>query len=177
MWYVRKPAAAAPRSHCCLLPSVNFHFIFRHHKYWSHKISLLPPSVPPFPEDFIQVRRCVHPKEMNTKASKKCGRSDIWKYFQVYKEAKFKAWTFCTLCSKQVNYTDTMSTGVLLRYLQKCHRKEYDLVLKLDVEKKKKIQKTSETQAKISGFVAYFPSFEKAYTHWVIDTYQPLHSW
>ena len=133
-------------------------------------------SLPPFPDDVIQVRRCVRPNETNAKASKKCGRSDVWKYFQVYKEAQFKAWTFCTLCSKQVNYTDTMSTGMLLRHLRKCHRKEYDSVLELDVEKKKKIQKTSESQAKISGFVAYFPSFEKAYTHWVIQTYQPLSS-
>jgi hypothetical protein len=76
---------------------------------------------------------------------------------------------------KQVNYTDTMSTGMLFRHLQKCHRTEYDLVLKQDVEKKN-IQKTSECQAKISGFVAYFPSFEKACTHWVIQTYEPLSS-
>ncbi len=31
------------------------------------------------------------------------------------------------------------------------------------------------TTAKL-GFIAYFPSFEKAYTNWVIQTYQPLSS-
>jgi hypothetical protein len=102
--------------------------------------TLLPPSLPPW---------CICPNETNAKASKRCGRSAVWKYFQVYKEAKFKAWTFCTLCSKQVNCTDTMSTGMLLRHLRKCHRTKYDLVLKLDVENRKKIQKTSECQAKI----------------------------
>jgi hypothetical protein len=50
------------------------------------------------------------------------------------------------------------------------------ILLEQDVEKKKKVQKTSECQAKISGFVAYFSSFEKAYMHWVIQTYQPLSS-
>jgi hypothetical protein len=128
--------------------------------------TLLPPSLPPFPWDVIQVGRCICPNEMNAKASKKRGRSAIWKYFQVYKEAKFK----------QVNYTDTMSTGMLLRHLRKCHRTEYNSVLEQDVEKKEKVQKTSECQAKISGFVAYLSSFEKAYMHWVIQTYQPLSS-
>jgi hypothetical protein len=47
---------------------------------------------------------------------------------------------------------------MLLRHSWKCHRTKYDLVLELDKEKKKKIQKASESQAKISGFVAYFPS-------------------
>jgi hypothetical protein len=132
--------------------------------------------LPPFPKDVIQVERCIGPNKTNAKASKKCGQSDEWKYFQVYMEAKFKAWTFCTLCSKQVYYTETMSTGMLLRYLQIYHRKEYDSVLELNVEMKNKVQKTSESQAKISGFVATSPSFEKSYTHWVIQTYQPLSS-
>jgi hypothetical protein len=59
--------------------------------------TLLPPSLPPFPKDVIQVGRCICPNEMNAKAFMMCGRPAIWKYFQVYKEAKFKAWPFCTL--------------------------------------------------------------------------------
>jgi hypothetical protein len=85
--------------------------------------TLLPPSLPPLPQDVIQVGRCICPNETNTNTSKKCGRSTVGKYFQVYKAAKFKAWTFCTLCLKQVNYTDTMSTGMLLRHLQRRRRR------------------------------------------------------
>jgi len=132
--------------------------------------------LPPLPSNGIQAEMFAHPSKASLKASKKGGRSIIWKYFQVYKEAKFKAWTFCTLCSKQVNYTDTMSTGILLRHLQKCHKQEYGSVVEKDLERKAKDKSTSGSQSKISGFIAYFPSFEKAYTNWVIQTYQPLSS-
>jgi hypothetical protein len=46
----------------------------------------------------------------------------------------------------------------------------------MDLERKAKDKSISGSQSKISGFIAYFPSFEKAYTNWVIQTYQPLSS-
>jgi hypothetical protein len=54
--------------------------------------------------------------------------------------SKVQGMDFLYFVFKQVNYTETMSTGMLLRHLWKCHRKEYDSVLKLGVEKKKKVQ-------------------------------------
>ena len=84
------------------------------------------------------------------------------------------------LCDKDVHYTETMSTGMLIRHLRKHHRKEYDIVMDLEATKKQKVQenasKGKQGQTKVTSFVTYFPTFEKALIDWMIQTYQPISS-
>ncbi len=84
------------------------------------------------------------------------------------------------LCDKDVNYTEMMSTGMLIRHLQKHHRNEYDMLMDLEVTKKQKVQQSAarvkQGQTKVSSFVSYFPSFEKALIDWMIQIYQPISS-
>ncbi len=86
---------------------------------------------------------------------------------------KYKSWAFCSLCQSDVYYMDTMSTGMLLRHLRKHHREEYNNVLDAEVQKQKK-PKLDTDQPKILGFVTYFPTFQKAYINWMVQTYQPI---
>jgi hypothetical protein len=71
--------------------------------------------------------------------SKKHGRSETWKYFEVFKENKYKAWAYCTICESDVYYTNTTSTGMLVRHLRKYHRDSYDEVMELELQKKQKL--------------------------------------
>jgi hypothetical protein len=84
------------------------------------------------------------------------------------------------ICDKDVHYTEMMSTGMLIRHLWKHHRKEYDMVMELEVTKKQKVQenalKGKHGQTKVTSFVTYFPTFEKALIDWMIQTYQPISS-
>jgi hypothetical protein len=62
---------------------------------------------------------------------------------------------------------------MLLRHLRKHHREEYSNVLDAEVQKRKK-SKLADDQPKISGFVTYFPTFQKAYINWMVQTHQPI---
>jgi len=118
------------------------------------------------------------PSAAAARIPKKHGRSSVWKYFLVFKERRYKAWTYCTSCQRNIFYTDTMSTGMLLRHLRKYHRDKFDELIELEVENMKeaeeKAQIAADSQKKITGFVTYLPSSEKAFVRWVIETFQPL---
>jgi hypothetical protein len=73
--------------------------------------------------------------------AKKNARSEVWKHFQVFKERLYKSWTFCIHCNRNVFYTDTMSTGMLIWHLRKHHRDQYDAFIEVEVEKEKKEKK------------------------------------
>jgi hypothetical protein len=57
------------------------------------------------------------PSPSKARMTKKNARSEVWKHFQVFKERLYKSWTFCIHCNRNVFYTDTMSTGMLIRHL------------------------------------------------------------
>jgi len=118
------------------------------------------------------------PSPSKARMTKKNARSEVWKHFQVFKERLYKSWTFCIHCNRNVFYTDTMSTGMLIRHLRKHHRDQYDAFIEVEVEKEKKEEKKRKTtasgQKKVTGFMSYFPNHEKALINWVIKTYQPL---
>jgi hypothetical protein len=61
--------------------------------------------------------------------TKKHGWSEVWHFFEVFQDVKYKAWAFCTLCCTDINYTDTMNMGMLVRHLQKQHKDEYYKVI------------------------------------------------
>jgi hypothetical protein len=119
-------------------------------------------------DDEVEIR-----EKTKTWSRKKHARSEVWKFFEVFKEMMYKSWAFCSLCQSDVYYTDTMSTGMLLRHLRKHHREEYNNVLDAEVQKQKK-PKLDTDQPKIAGFVTYFPTFQKSYINWMVQTYQPI---
>jgi hypothetical protein len=67
-----------------------------------------------------------------------------------------------------------MSTGMFIRHLRKEHRDQYSEVMEVEMKKKKRIDSEATKQPKISNFVTQFPSFEKAFINWMVQTYQPL---
>jgi hypothetical protein len=138
-------------------------------------------SLPPFLDNIIQdIGDIIDLDSPKKSITKKHARSDVWRYFQVFKEAKYKAWTYCMLCDKDVHYTEMMSTRMLIRHLWKHHRKEYDMVMELEMTKMQKVQenalKGKQGQTKVTSFVTYFPTFEKVLIDWMIQTYQPISS-
>jgi hypothetical protein len=68
--------------------------------------SLINDSTEPEPINVLKARK-----------NKKNARSEVWKYFEVFKDTAYKSWTYCSLCKSKVYYTDTMSTGMLTRHL------------------------------------------------------------
>jgi hypothetical protein len=94
------------------------------------------------------------------------------------KKNKCKAWAYCTICESNVYYIDTMSTGMLVRHLRKYHQDDYDEVMELEVQKNQKLSGTKpsekENQLKMTKFIMYFLTFEKAFINWMIQMYQPI---
>ncbi len=87
--------------------------------------SLINDSAEPEPINVLKARK-----------NKKNARSEVWKYFEVFKDPAYKSWTYCSLCKSEVYYTDTMSTGMLTRHLWQYHKVEYNNVLASEVSKK-----------------------------------------
>ncbi len=115
------------------------------------------------------------------RASKRNTKSGIWKFFEIYKDPKIQNMAFCLLCKKDVNYTFTMSTGMLTRHIRSKHRFEYQAMLEEEISKKSRPNTASKSndvkvQSSIDKFVEVCSGFDKTLTDWVIQTYQPLHA-
>jgi hypothetical protein len=93
------------------------------------------------------------------RVSKKNGRSDIWKYFDVFAGSQYKDYAFCTVCQSEVYYTMTMSTCMLTRHLKKFHREEYNSMVELQTTKKHKVDSVDLSQVSLSKFLVGAPSF------------------
>jgi len=63
---------------------------------------------------------------LRKRGTKRNAKSGIWKYFEVYKERKFSHLAFCKLCNSDINYTISMSTGMLTRHMRVRHRINYE---------------------------------------------------
>ena len=99
----------------------------------------------------------------------------IWDYFKTI--ASDKTHVFCTLCSQNVNYGKSRSTGMLERHVQRKHLKVHSFETAKAVKKKMDAQGDSGstmTQSSLTGFVVHCPSFEERTLRWMIKTYQPL---
>jgi hypothetical protein len=62
-------------------------------------------------------------------------KNEVWQFFQVYNEKKFKTHTFCCLCKSDVSYGKTHSTNNLEKHIQRHHNKEYAIIMKDRAEK------------------------------------------
>jgi hypothetical protein len=112
------------------------------------------------------------------RVAKKDARSLIWRYFELYKDAKSKHLAFCTLCKQDVNYTAAKSPGMLTRHVRTRHRTVYDAML--EEEEAKKLRAVGDdkekvlVQSSIEKFSDMTSNFEKKLVSWLIQTYQPL---
>ncbi len=57
------------------------------------------------------------------------GKSEVWQFFQVYDEKKFKTHAFCLLCKCDVNYGSTHSTSNLEKHIKRHHNIEYGRIM------------------------------------------------
>jgi hypothetical protein len=106
------------------------------------------------------------------RGTKRNAKSGIWKYFEVYQERTFAHLAFCKLCNSDINYTISMSTGMLT-----WHMSEYEEYLDKDMAKKLRNDADSDNskvQLSLDSFVKHGPSFEKKSFSWIVQIYQPL---
>ncbi len=105
-------------------------------------------------------------------------RSWVWSHFKPIMTNKDHA--FCVLCSENIFYGASRSTGMLERHIQRRHPKVHSDMLKArSQERLAKIGNgedgaTELTQSSMSGFVVACPTFESCLLKWMIKTYQPL---
>lgn len=118
--------------------------------------------------------------------AKKNAKAGIWKFFEVYSDKALRHMAYCKICQGDINYTLTMSTGMLTRHMRSKHRKEYEEMLEEAAVKRIEANcngsslstqdETDKLQCSIENFVEFSPGFEKKLLAWIIDTYQPLHA-
>jgi len=115
---------------------------------------------------------------------KKNAKSAIWKFFEIYSDKHLKHLAHCKICNEDINYTLTMSTGMLTRHLSRKHREEYAEMLEQDALSKVQASSCSmissldvavKVQSSIESYVKFGPAFEMKLLDWIIQTYQPLH--
>jgi hypothetical protein len=68
--------------------------------------------------------------------AKKNAKAGVWKFFEVYSDKALRHMAYCTICQADVNYTLTMSTGMLTRHTRSKHRREYEAMLEEEAFKK-----------------------------------------
>jgi hypothetical protein len=100
------------------------------------------------------------------------GKSEIWKYFQIYNEKKYSNLAFCILCNKDINYGKTHSTSTLDQHLQRRHVEEFNSLM---VEKtNKRLCTDVPKQSKLTDFINVKSKYEDCLLKWMMSTYQPL---
>lgn len=120
------------------------------------------------------------PPLQNVAVTKRKKRTSwVWDCFK--SQASDKKHAFCLLCSSNVYYGDSRSTGMLERHLRRKHGKEYSEAVSNLAKKKLEEEQAMESsssahlsQSTLSGFVVHCPSFEACLLRWMIKTYQPL---
>jgi hypothetical protein len=104
------------------------------------------------------------------------GTNEVWQYFRVYNEKRFKTHAYCGLCNKDVFYGLSHATGNLEKHMSRHHKEDYKEIM---CERANKRQCTasihsSQAQTKLTNYVTKCPEYEESLTKWMIQTYQPL---
>jgi hypothetical protein len=102
---------------------------------------------------------------------KKNARAGVWNFFEVCSNKALWHIAYCTICQVNVNYTLTMSTGMLTRHMRSKHWREYEAMLEEEAFKKidanynsscvSTQDLTDKLQCSIENFVEFSPMFEK----------------
>ena len=107
-------------------------------------------------------------------------KNEVWQFFQVYNEKKFKTHVFCMLCKSDVSYGKTHSTSNLEKHIQRQHKKEYTSIMKERADKRLKvhaeisISTSFQKQQKLSNYMEKADDYQECLVKWMIDSYQPL---
>ena len=100
------------------------------------------------------------------------GKSEIWKYFQIYNEKQYSNLAFCILCNSDINYGKTHCTSTLNQHLQRRHVEEFNSLM---VEKaNKRLCTDVPKQSKLTDFINVKSKYEDCLLKWMISTYQLL---
>jgi hypothetical protein len=115
----------------------------------------------------------VHQRKRSKKRNAKSG---IWHFFEVYHDPKFQNLAFCLLCQQDVNYSKTMSTGILTRHVRKKHQCNYKAMLESEITKKFRANAESNVKLQwcIDKYAEFNSFFDAKLTRWIVQTYQPL---
>ncbi len=114
------------------------------------------------------------------RSAKRNAKSGIWQFFEIYKDLKLHNLAYCLLCKVDVNYSTTMSTGMLTRHVRTKYRNEYQNMLEEEISKKLRADPASNSvgnvkvQSSIEKYVEFNSTFEAKLTHWIVQTYQPF---
>ena len=107
-------------------------------------------------------------------------KNEVWQFFQVYNEKKFKTHVFCMLCKSDVSYGKTHSTSNLEKNIQRKHKTEYDIIMAERANKRLKIHAensfdaTSYKQKLLSDYTVRSDDYQECLVKWMINSYQPL---
>ena len=107
------------------------------------------------------------------------GKDEVWEFFQIYDEKKFRTHAFCILCNSDVNYGRTHSISNLEKHVQRHHEKEYENVMCERANKRLKLREANVTstgiQQKLTNFMkSSTVEYQECLRHWMNDSYQPL---
>jgi hypothetical protein len=114
------------------------------------------------------------------KRNANAAKNEVWQFFQVYNEKKFRTHVFCMLCKSDVSYGKTHSTSNLEKHIQRQHKKEYTIIMKDRADKCFKvhaeisISTSLQKQQKLSNYMERADDYQECLVKWMIDSYQPL---
>lgn len=103
------------------------------------------------------------------------GRNEVWQFFRIYNEKRFKQHVFCLLCEKDVYYGLSHATSNLEKHISRHHKDDYKAIMCDRANKRQCVENTMVgSQESIIKFVKNCPSYEDCLLRWMIQTYQPL---
>ena len=123
---------------------------------------------------FFDLHSPLLPRKIRLKRRPKS--SWVWEHFKVQQADKKNA--LCLLCSKNIYYGLSCSTGMLECHIRRSHVKEYSEAMKNHAQEKL-LNSSNDNgtadlmQSSINGFVVTCPTFESYLLKWMIKTYQP----
>jgi hypothetical protein len=89
------------------------------------------------------------------RVAKKNPCSEVWQYFDVFTDRKYKSYAFCKLCQPEVYFTPTMSTGMLTCHIQKHHHEEHEKVIEAQITEQGKLCLGEVSQLSVTKFTVY----------------------
>jgi hypothetical protein len=134
-------------------------------------------------DDETKKKNSVRSIKIPMKTSKtRLKKSWVWCFFESASNGN-KAFCFCTLCSTDIKYGLSRSTGMLERHIKNRHPQKYAekvaehvlQTLQLEVSQSSSSKsKSSDSKKTLSSYLIPYPGFEGALLKWMIENYQPL---
>jgi hypothetical protein len=104
------------------------------------------------------------------------GKNEVWEFFQVYNEKKFKTHACCLPCKSDFNYGKTHSTSNLDKHIMRHHKKEYEIIMSDRANKRLKLCDDSSIIGAQAKLTTYSDSsnieFQECFLNWMFNSYQ-----